>query len=53
MPKQVKQQDSSTSGAWFKRDPRQQDRPAKAFFHRPLTVKLDQLVKLKLVSCGS
>jgi hypothetical protein len=52
MPKQGKQEDNSTSAAWFKRDPRKQDRPAKNFFHRPLTVKLDYLVKLKL-ACGS
>jgi len=52
MPK-AKQEDNSTSAAWFKRDPHKQDRPAKAFFHRPLTVKLDHLVRLKLVQCGS
>ena len=52
MPK-AKQEDNSTSAAWFKRDPRKVDRPAKNFFHRPLTVKLDHLVRLKLVQCGS
>lgn len=44
MPK-PKQEDNSTSGAWFKKDPREKGNGrSKAFFHRPLTVKLGELI---------
>jgi hypothetical protein len=46
-----KQQDSSTSAAWFKRDPRQSNLKQKrgaAFYHRTLTATLGRMVTLRL-----